>query len=69
MTEEALPRETGAEQAARPCPTCDTQMQVTESPYGSLIARCPKCDARKQLPLPQKAAEGSLQREKGTPDA
>jgi ssDNA-binding Zn-finger/Zn-ribbon topoisomerase 1 len=58
VTESALPRETGAEKAGRTCPNCGTQMQVTETSYGSLVAVCPKCSDQSQL-APQTASEAS----------
>jgi hypothetical protein len=56
----SMPRETGAEQAAEPCPKCGGPRQVVESAYGSTApSACPTCwpAAPAEDPLaPQKAA-------------
>lgn len=65
MTEQSeLPRETGAAKDGRKCPTCGGPLQLTESPYGSVVARCPKCSA---APVQrQQAQQAELPRETGT---
>jgi len=65
MTEENLPRETGAEHAERKCPTCGGVMNVEERPTGSLVATCPNCDAHEVET--EQAAEQPVPREQGTP--
>ena len=59
-----MPRETGSEKSERACPTCGGPMQVSESAYGSITAKCPTCDGS---PEPQRQqADQNEQREVGT---
>lgn len=58
-------RQVGAEQG-KPCPTCGAQMVVTETAYGSLVARCPACNEKNAAPATQTASEQALPRETGT---
>lgn len=64
MSDLSMPRETGAEQAAEPCPKCGGPRQVIESPYGSTApSPCPNCwpAAPDAAPLEvQKAAAASV---------
>ena len=58
-----LPRETGAAKAGRSCPTCGTDMQVSDTAYGSVTATCPKCSA---APEREQASVQDPPRELGT---